>query len=151
MTREELIGIARELPPTAAEAAREYAQKREALVTEVDRRMLQRLDLERLVGEDNNAMMQDNHANHARFVANILQHPDPEVLVDTVLWVFRAYRSHGFHLSYWPAQLNTWVEVLQQQLSPGAFGGVYPLYQWFIVSQPAFAALSDSQLGEVTG
>jgi hypothetical protein len=33
----------------------------------------------------------------------------PEVLVETVLWVFRAYRSHGFKLTYWPAQLDMWV------------------------------------------
>jgi hypothetical protein len=151
MTREELIGTARELPRAAAEAAREYAQKCSALVAEVDRRMLQRPDLERLVGEDNSEMMRDNHANHARFVSTILQHPNPEVLVDTVLWVFRAYRSHGFHLSYWPAQLNTWVEVLEQQLSAESFAGVYPLYQWFVVNQSAFAALSDSQLDEAAG
>lgn len=41
-------------------------------------------------------MMKDNHANHVRFVHSILNNPNAEVHTDTVLWVFRAYKSHGF-------------------------------------------------------
>jgi hypothetical protein len=68
----------------------------------------------------------------------------PAVLVDTVLWVFRAYRSHGFQLTYWPAQLDTWVEIFRQDLTEQTFSEIYPFYNWMIVNQPAFVALSDN-------
>jgi hypothetical protein len=108
--------------------------------------MLARPDLEELIGPGNAAMMQDNHHNHSRFVESILRHPNPEVLVDTVLWVYRAYRSHGFRLTYWPAQLNAWVEVIKRELSEETFRAIYPLYNWFIVNQAAFVKLTDAEV-----
>jgi len=146
MTREELLETARGLPPFPAEAAREYRRERETLVAEVNKRLSQRPDLERLVGVGNIAMMRDNHGNHARFVESLLDSYNPEVLVETVLWVFRAYRAHGFRLAYWPAQLNAWAEVLRARLSPESFAAIDPLYQWFIVHVPTFVALTDSSV-----
>ncbi len=146
MNRQDLLETARALPAFSAAAAQEYADQRELLVASLNQIMLQRADLDLLVGAGNHAMMQDNHHNHARFVESLLRHYDAEVLVDTVLWVFRAYRAHGFHLSYWPAQLNAWVTVLEQQLSPPSFAAIYPLYHWFIVHIPAFVALTDASV-----
>ena len=82
----------------------EYQGKQEQLVAEINQRMLARDDIATLVGLDNLVMMQDNHNNHACFMVSLLQIYVPEVLVDTVLWVFKAYRSHGFHNLYWSAQ-----------------------------------------------
>jgi hypothetical protein len=36
----------------------------------------------------------------------------------------RAYLAHGFKLTYWPAELNTFIEVLQQELSADSFQAV---------------------------
>jgi hypothetical protein len=146
MTVEDLIQTAAKLKATPKAAIDEYAAKRESLVAEIDRIMLERPDLDQLIGPGNRAMMQDNHGNHSRFVESILHNPNPDVLVQTVLWVYRAYRSHGFHLTYWPAQLNTWVEVLKRQLSPESFRAIYPLYNWFIVNQPTFVKLTDAEV-----
>lgn len=143
MNKAELIVTAEAIPVPAAEVAAEYAAKREALVARINAIMLARSDLDSLVGPDNHAMMTDNHANHARFVAAILARMDSVQLVDTVLWVFGAYRAHGFKNTYWSAQLNTWVQVLREDLSPETFAGVYPLYDWFIVNQPSFFALTE--------
>lgn len=144
MTREELLETARAMPPFPAEAAREYGREREILVADVNKRLLQRPDVEQLVGPGNLDMMRDNHGNHARFVESLLQCYNADVLVETVLWVFRAYRAHGFRLTYWSAQLNAWVEVLQARLSPESFAAIYPLYRWFIIHIPTFVALTDS-------
>ena len=144
MTRAELLETARAMPPFPAEAAREYRRERETLVADVNKRLLERPDAEQLVGPGNLAMMRDNHGNHARFVESLLECYHPDVLVETVLWVFRAYRAHGFRLTYWPAQLNAWVEVLQLRLSPESFAAIYPLYRWFIIHIPTFVALTDA-------
>ena len=60
-------------------------------------------------------------------MSSLLATYSPEVLVNTVLWVFRAYRAHGFNLTYWPAQLDTWVVLLEKHLSPSVGRGAYQL------------------------
>ena len=117
MTREELLTTAKELKQPPRDAADEFGAHREQLAAEGNRRMGARPDLERLVGAGNEAMAQDNNRNFARFMESIFRHYQPEVLVETVLWVFRAYRSHGFQTTYWPANLDTWVEMLREQLT----------------------------------
>ena len=151
MTKEELLATARELKQPARDVADEFGAKRERLAAEGNRRMGARPDLGRLVGSGNEAMAEDNNRNFARFMESIFRHYQPEVLVETVLWVFRAYRSHGFQTTYWPANLDTWVEMLREELSEEAFEAVYPFYDWLIVHIPWFVKLTDEQLAEPTG
>lgn len=145
MTKEELVEKAAQLPKPPKEAAAEYAAKSEALAAELNRAMSAREDLETLIGANNKEMMQDNHRNHARFMSSLLAAYHPEVLVNTVLWVFRAYRAHGFRLTYWPAQLDTWISLLQRELSKPAFDSIYPLYHFMLVHQPDFVQLSEQE------
>lgn len=147
MTREELIVLASKLVQPSENAVSEYARHREVMASDINRLMRGRADIDYMVG-GNLSMMEDNHRNHARFMESLLAFYTPEVLVDTVLWVFRAYRAHGFQLTYWPAQLDTWVEVLRNYLSAESFQEIYPFYHWMIVNQATFAALSDSFLEE---
>ena len=144
MEREDLVKSAARLGNFAPAAVAEFRAQREEMVAAVDTRMLARPDIADLVGRDNIDLMKDNHANHARFIESILSEFHPEVLVDTVLWVFRAYRSRGFHTGYWAAQLNAWVTVFKQTLSASAVQAIYPLYDWMIVNIPGFADLTDA-------
>lgn len=73
-----------------------------------------------LEGEENKSMIEDNHINHARFMSSVFAEFQPEVLVETIIWVFRTYRSHGFNLDYWPFQLNQWIEIYKTNLSEKA-------------------------------
>lgn len=145
MTRAHLGESARAIGPVGQSAAREYTDKSDLLVSRINERMLAREDLPELVGADNIQMMKDNHANHVRFIASMLQAFDADVLVETVLWVFRAYRSRNFRDTYWAAQLNGWVEILREELSPDTFDQVYPLYAWMQVNIPLFVRLSDDE------
>jgi hypothetical protein len=147
MTKDDLIAAASRIKPVPQQVAAEYVKKGEVLVGQIDRLLLQRPDLEELVGKGNVAMMLDNHSHHGRFIESVLQDFRPDVLVETVLWAYRTYRCHGFRLAYWPAQLNAWVEALKRELSPNAFRAVYPLCYWFIVNQPAFVSLTEDRSG----
>jgi len=147
MDKIDLVSSAQALPPVSAAAADEYSRKAEVLANAVSAVLLQRADLDALVGKNNLDMMKDNHANHARFIASILQRPNAEVLVESVLWVFRAYRSHGFATNYWAAQLNTWFQVLPQQLSAASWAEIRPWYEWLQVSIPIFVNLTDRAKG----
>jgi hypothetical protein len=92
-------------------------------------------------------MMQDNSRNFCRFMSTMFHHYEPAVLVETALWVFRAYRAHGFNTTYWPANLSTFIEIARVELSPGAWAEVYPHLHWLVVSVPVLATLTDPPRG----
>ncbi len=145
MNREWLIKSAKELKQLKPQVATVYSQHTDKLVAIVNELLLQRADLTELIGKNNIQMMKDNHANHARFMLSIMKHYQPEVFVDTILWVFRAYRSRGFASTYWAAQLNAWTNALNEILSPNDYAEIFPYYNWLIINIPIFVSVSDAQ------
>lgn len=148
MDLERLKKSAAQLPRPSQETANEFYSNVERVALEVNKNMAQRDDLDRLIGEGNLAMMQDNHRNHARFMASLLQAPDPEVLVETVLWVYRAYVAHGFQPTYWPAMFDTYLAIYQMHLSEKAYQEVLPYYEWFIFNHAVLTEMSRQQKGD---
>ena len=145
MDKNFLLETAQQLNHVSVKNADEYHQKSEQLITKMNTIMLERPDIDSLVGANNILMMKDNHSNHVRFIASILKNHNPDVLVDTVLWVFRAYRSHGFTTNYWAAQLNTWITIIKEVLSQECFMEVYPYYNWLQINIPIFVKVSDEK------
>ncbi|GAA6172775.1 hypothetical protein NBRC116592_24450 [Colwellia sp. KU-HH00111] len=143
MNKEQLVASALNLVKVSPETIVEYSAKRATITAGLNKNLEQREDLDDLVGAGNQDMMRDNHSNHSRFVEAMLNEYNPEVLVDTVLWVFRAYRSHGFQLTYWSAQLNGWLTLLEQELTKQSYLEIEPLYRWFIINQSSFVELTD--------
>lgn len=143
MTKEDLIASAAHLQPFTSEAAADYGEKRLALVSAVNSGIAGRKDVDALIGADNMDMMKDNHANHALFIESMLTTFDPTVLVETILWVFRAYKSRNFHDTYWAAQLNSWVDAIEGSCSKQNAENILPLYNWMTVNIPQFTALSQ--------
>lgn len=146
MNRETLMKSAGRLKQPSGEATTEFEASRERLADKLNQRMGVRPDLERLIGVGNQPMMEDNSRNFCRFMSSLFRAYEPGVLVDTALWVFRAYRSHGFQTAYWPANLDTFVELARDELSATTFAEVYPFLEWLIVNIPAFVAESDAAM-----
>jgi len=146
MQREDLIQSASKLKQVSEKSAAEYSSKRDHLVDLLNKKMENRSDLLEMVGVSNVDMMKDNHANHARFLESIFIQHDTEVLVDTVLWVFRAYRSRNFSSTYWAAQLNAWIELYKNELSAECYQEVYPYYNWMQINIPTFNKLAEDNL-----
>jgi hypothetical protein len=136
-------------PPECAAA--EFESVAGELASELNHRMTVRPDLERLIGTGNQPMMEDNSRNFCRFMSAMFHAYEPEVLVRTALWVFRAYRAHGFRSMYWPANLDTFLEIARHRLTPETFSSVEPFFQWLIVHIPVFVRISDEQLTEPLG
>jgi hypothetical protein len=126
----------------------EFSRKRDELAAMGNQTLTDLSDLEKLVGEGNRQMAEDNNRNFARFMESMFSDYNAEVLVDTVLWVFSAYRSHGFQTTYWAANLNVWMDMLKQELSTEAFDALYPYYNWLIVNIPIFVKLTDEAISE---
>ena len=145
MTKSDLLKSAQEIIQPEKEMANEYSSKRDLLVELMNKKMIERHDLKDMVGENNIDMMKDNHANHARFLESLFYEFNPEVLVDTVLWVFRAYRSRNFSSTYWAAQLNSWLEIYKENLSDNCFNSVYPYYNWMQINIPVINSLAEQE------
>lgn len=146
MNLEHLISTASNINNVDEKSQKEYSEKYDILFAEMNSLMSSRADLKQLIGENNLAMMRDNHANHLRFMATIFKSYSPEIFVSTVLWVFRAYRSHGFATNYWATQINCWLEVFKNNLSNETYNDIYPFYEWIQVNIPILTLLSDAQL-----
>jgi hypothetical protein len=141
-----LIQSASALGPFDPAATDEYDQKQDIMIAKINTIMLQRPDIGEIVGVNNTDMMKDNHANHARFIVSIMRNFDPTVLTETILWVFRAYRSHGFSSLYWAAQLNAWMGILNDNMPKDSLPKIRELYSWMQVNIPVFEALSHEQM-----
>ncbi|MEI8173851.1 MAG: hypothetical protein WCH07_10280 [Deltaproteobacteria bacterium] len=148
MNLQHLIQTAKQLRQPSGSAAGEFEASRDGLAEELNRRMSARPDLEKLIGPGNLAMMQDNSRNFCRFMGAMFHAYEPEALAETALWVFRAYRSHGFKTTYWPANLDTFVEIIRDHFAPATFAEIYPFFQWLIVNIPTFVKISDEQLAD---
>lgn len=146
MNIETLNKTANTLNQISNKTADEYKQNFDIMLAEMNLAMTSRLDIHQLVGDNNIDMMRDNHANHLRFMASIFRSYSADVFVSTVLWVFRAYRSHGFKSNYWAAQINCWLDIFKNKLSDQAFQEIYPYYEWIQINIPILEIISDDQL-----
>lgn len=146
MEKNLLLETANKLKPVSNYASDEYIQKADKLIANMNEKMLNRPDIEKLVGVNNISMMKDNHSNHVRFIFSIMKNPNANVLVDTILWVFRAYRSHGFSTNYWATQLNNWILIIKEELTHESYMEIYPYYEWMQINIPIFVKLSDEKL-----
>ncbi|MBU1095482.1 MAG: hypothetical protein KKB34_03290 [Bacteroidetes bacterium] len=148
MDKKQLISSAEKLVQPSKNTFDEYESKKDMLAEKMNQIMIKRNDIKKMVG-DNISMMEDNHRNHARFMASLFRSYNAEIFVDTVLWVYRAYRSHGFSLIYWPAQLDSWLSIMKSELNSSTYNEIYPFYNWMIINQAYFVELSDHKLDEM--
>jgi hypothetical protein len=146
MDKKTLIESANRLNSVSKSSVMEYIGKSDQLIAKINTYMTSREDIVALIGDDNLAMMRDNHSNHVRFMASIFESRNDEVLIETILWVFRAYRSHNFTTTYWAAQLNAWIDIIKKELSPQAYLEIYPYYEWMQTNIPLFVYFSDEKL-----
>ncbi|MFW5657234.1 MAG: hypothetical protein ACOC31_03325 [Bacteroidota bacterium] len=146
MIKRTLLKTAGNLAQPSVEAAKEFEEKQDFIVHEMNTLMNKRPDLKKLIGENNSAMMEDNHRNQYRFFVSLFRDYNPDTLVETVLWVYRAYRSHGFRLTYWPAQLDQWLGLFKAHFSEKTYAEIYPFYHWMIIHQASFASLTDDSI-----
>ena len=143
MNKAHLLKTAGKLSQVNEKYAKEFSEKRDKLVSLMNTKMEERPDILDMVGKNNIEMMRDNHSNHARFLESIFFQHSPEILVDTVIWVFRAYRARNFASTYWAAQLNVWLEVYKTELSKECYNEIQPYYNWMLTNIPSFNKLAE--------
>ena len=144
--KEQLLASGQKLIVPPEKASEEFSSKIGILVAQGNAAIAARPDLDKLVGADNHEMAENNNGNFARFMESMFTEYDPVTFVETVLWVFRAYRSHGFQTTYWSANLDIWMKMLEKELSEEVFSSISPYYNWLIVNIPIFVKITDDSL-----
>ena len=143
MNKEGLIESASKLKRANTNTVEEYTDKSDMLVAKLNAAMLSLIDINEIVGYDNIGMMKNNHTNHVRFMAAIVEKNNPEVLVDTILWVFNTYINHGFQPKYWEVQLKCWKTILKEELTPVSYKEIIPFYEWIFNNINTIVELSS--------
>ncbi len=146
--KNKLLASAHKLTAPSERAREEFKAKIDLFVTAGNASIAARPDLCKLIGADNHAMAENNNSNFARFMYSMFVEYHPATLVETVLWVFRAYRSHGFQSTYWAANLDIWLKMLKKELTDESFQEISPFYHWLIINIPLFVKLTDASLPE---
>jgi hypothetical protein len=144
-----LVESADKLVNVSETSIKEYVENMDLLVATLNGAMLKREDILELIGGKNNiTMMKNNHHSHLQFIAAILQVPDSEMLVDTLLWVFRAFMSRGFGPNYWEVQISTLTLLMKENVSEKAFIEISNIYNWMNSNINTFTMIADEQLGK---
>ena len=144
--KDQLLATAQKLISPSEKAHEEFSAKIGMFVAQGNTTIAARPDLDKLIGAENHEMAENNNGNFARFMDSMFTEYDPVTFVETVLWVFRAYRSHGFQTTYWAANLDIWQKMLEKELSEEAFSAISPFYNWLIVNIPLFVKITDDSL-----
>lgn len=147
MNQNDLIISASKLNSVSQISHEEYLIKSDILFSQINSYFIARTNnLNELIGDDNIDMVRDNHSNHLKFLANIIKYYDAEVFVSTILWVFRAYRSHGFSDKYWVEQMKAWDIILKENLTVNSLNEILPFYKWIQVNIDNFVMLTNYEI-----
>lgn len=144
MNRQELIESAQSLKKPSKQAVKCYQEKINANVGIMNSKLNSVDEIFQLIGGERNIpMMENNNYNHAQFMYSIFENYIPEVFVDTIIWVFATYRSHGFSPDFWSVMLPKWIDTLKGELNKESFLEIKPFYQWIFDNHSSFTALTD--------
>ena len=143
MDKETLILEAQALPTPGEAAGRALSESADSLSANLTQFMLAQPNLSLIIGKGNERMMETNHINHFNYMASLASLFDPTTLVETVLWVFRTYRSHGFEPDYWKIMLPEATDLIRNTL-PTYQDEIVPIYEWLQRNIDRFSILSET-------
>lgn len=149
MKKDYLYEKAHGLKTLSKEAIDELDGKKDLFLEKINKTMLSREDIHDLIGKKNIDIMKDNHSNHLLFMMAIFKEFQPKIFVDTILWVFRAYRSRGFQSTYWAAQLHSWMDIYKSELSDKSYEEIFPYYEYMLINIPSFVQISELEIPSV--
>ncbi len=147
MNKSELSEIFRiALHEISDQARLEFTDKSRDLIHFLDTTIENRDDVDVLLGGRPMELLQQNHVNHAKFMSSIFALKSGSGFVETVIWVYRAYRGRGISADYFPIALEAWKQGVNKFLSPDNVNGISNVYSLMIKYHDDFYELSLRRL-----
>ncbi|MFP4469236.1 MAG: hypothetical protein ACLFPE_01050 [Bacteroidales bacterium] len=144
MTKNELIEDAGKLKQPSGEAIREFSDRKEAMIGDLNERLFATAGFNHIITPELHDMLRDNHQNQFRFMESVFGAYNAEVFVNTVLWVFSVYRSHGFDTRYWDQLLPAVLNVYESHLSRQTYAELAPFYRWLNAKKHEFISMTNN-------
>ncbi|MBL0226549.1 MAG: cobalamin-dependent protein [Geobacteraceae bacterium] len=129
------------IPPLSSDR---YAAAMERMIEQVNSELGGRADVMELIGRNPVQMMELNHLHHAQFMLTVFRLHAFDLLVRTVPWVYRAYRSRGFSYDYFPIELRAWKKALADNTAGVEVSQIQAVYDWMINHHQEMIELSVS-------
>lgn len=147
MNKSELSEIFRNaLQEVTNEARLEFTDRIQELIQFVNTQIENRDDLNVLLGGRPIELLRQNHVNHAKFMSSIFALKSGAGFVETVTWVYRAYRGRGIPVDYFPIALEAWKQGVNIYLSPHNTNGITNIYSLMLKYHDDFYELSLKRL-----
>lgn len=143
MKRKDLIEDAKSLKQPSQETLMEFTDKKEMMIRDLNDLLFSSPGFESIVAKDLHDMLRDNHQNQFKFMESVYSAYNADVFVNTVLWVFSTYRSHGFNLEYWDRLFPAVLKIYEKHLTGQAFAELAPFYRWLNAKKHVFIQLSN--------
>lgn len=141
---DKFIDEARRLPTISLNSAQSYQTMLDPMVEQVDIRLTALKNIDTLIGHNPLQLMYDNHRHHGIFMATVFHLNGYELLARTLIWVYRAYSSHGFSYDYFPQQLMAWQKAIEQLLPDNQNSGILGTYDWVLKNHETIIRLSET-------
>ena len=141
----EIIKEAKGLPLVPLKATTIYQENIPVLKKYVDETLTLNPSITKLIGKNPLQVMYDNHTHHAAFMATVFSIGNYELLVRTILWVYRAYSAHNFSYDYFPLELKTWIDALKKHITSDMTAEIKSVYAWMIKRHENMIYLSQTE------
>jgi MerR family transcriptional regulator, light-induced transcriptional regulator len=139
---EDRLATVAPIPPAAAEAYRHHGS---AFVASVNAALKAHGDCARLIGPNPLVTAYDNHANHWRFMSNVFQLNNMQLLAKVLPWVYRVYTARGFSLDYFSFVLACYRNAALAELGPELAAPIAAVYERILELHESIAALAASE------
>lgn len=131
------------LPEIPREAVKDYEKNSEAMLEMVNEELSNSEGIVDLIEGNSFDMMRDNHENHVRFMTNVFELDNYKLMVRTVSWVYRTYKNHGFSYDYFPAELEAWMQAVNQHLRPENAKPIEEVYSFLLDNHRKFINMAQ--------
>ncbi|GMV38369.1 MAG: hypothetical protein AMXMBFR64_00850 [Myxococcales bacterium] len=143
MTNSTRIATPDSLTRLTAAAVDAFEARRNALLADAARRMMERDDIAALSGDAPARALLDSHRQHAALLRSTLAGGDADLLARVLPWAYRALHAKGLSYDFLGEQLACWQQTVQQQMVAEHAAPILSLYTWLRAIHPQVAAAAE--------
>lgn len=109
-----------------------YMNKGSFLLDTVNESLKKHASIIELLGDNPISLMENNHLNHYKFMLNIIEYKQLDLLISTLPWVYHTYAKKGVSYDYFIIELNTWIEAITKHINQEDQAHLIKVYELMI-------------------
>lgn len=134
----------KQIPSVSALAADEYHQKEGILQNDVNQEMANLRSRYDFRGNCPLQVMVEYHLHHTLFMSSVFRLNNYTLLVRMLVWMYRAYHSHGLSYEYFTYAFPEWRKAVMLHMNHATGAEIDHVYQWIVEHHSDFVQLAIS-------